>query len=620
MQDLKEKVLHVLRDWESKNPFIEKDEFCGSLVMHEINLNTSYDCEVFYHEIERSVFRKRVPFKGKEDFEPSEVTLAEVKEVPFETPKRGVTDWTHDTPIEKTKKTESCEKCEGDGKLNCGSCKGHGKWRCSKCNGDGQVVCPKCKGGRIMKCNGIWGLKGCHGGWVRDGRKEKPCTVCGGTGNIICKKCDVLGRVKCESCSGTGTIRCTTCSGSGEIICKDCEGSGRQLSYVNIADRFLLKKQEYFHLAKKIVPFPNFQEIKWKRDPLFEVEHAKYDDLWKEVKRHSPDILFDSFENQIPKMDLKEEKQSDNIYGSRHIAHYLVKVQKVENIVSEIEFTGQRIMFCTQKEASSDLLVFSQDPAKMIAGSLIDRISIYLKQNDFSKGWNVFFRAFKLDKENKTLRDLKKKFRWFIYKPYLLTALIGVALTSIFSAFSYAKANHASYLEGFLGSLFAISILLLPFTFVYVLLFGYRFKNSLKPVYWHASIWAVLLLLCVGTLFVDNDASSKGSDLVQLNTPQTHNSPAAPVDHIDKTPPTFPDDLPNGYKRVFIESPVGYINMRSGPTTNDPIITQLPNDEVIYVEDKDTLWLKAFRPQDKTEGWVNKGRLGEFAFPFSRGR
>lgn len=595
--------------------------------MHEISLNTSYDCEIYYHEIERSVFKKRVPFKGKEDFEPSEVTLREVKEAPFETPKRGVTDWTQDTPIEKSKKTETCERCEGDGKLKCGSCNGNGKLSCDRCNGDGQVVCPKCKGGRIMKCSGNGGglsalsPKQCHGGWIKDHNgREIRCVFCGGSGTIVCKKCDVRGRVKCESCSGAGAIRCTTCSGSGEITCRDCEGSGRQLSYINIADRFLLKKQEYFHLAERVNSFTGFKEVKWKRDALYEIEHAKYDDLWKEVKKQTPDILFDSFENQIPKMELKEEKQPNNIYGSKHIAHYLIKVQIVENIVLEIEFAGQRIVVCTQKDAPSDLLIFSQDPAKIIAERLTGRISALIEQKDFAKGWNVFFRAFKLDKENNTLKDLKKKFRWFIYKPYLVSALIGIASISTFSGFSYAKANHSSFFEGFFGSLFAFSILLLPFTFVYVLLFGYRFKNQLKPVYWHASVWGILVLLCIGTLFVDNDVSSKGSDPVQLNTAQVQSLPTTPVNHSDRTPPTFPNDLPQGYKRVFIESPVGYINMRSGPSTNDPILTQLPNDEVIYVEVQDTLWLKAFRPQDKTEGWVNQGRLGEFAFPFSLGR
>jgi len=85
----------------------------------------------------------------------------------------------------------------------------------------------------------------------------------------------------------------------------------------------------------------------------------------------------------------------------------------------------------------------------------------------------------------------------------------------------------------------------------------------------------------------------------------------------DNTPPNFPNDLPRGFKRVFINSPVGYLNMRSGPDTNSAILCQIPNNEVIYVENEDKLWLRAVRPRDNNQGYVNSGRLGEFAFPFS---
>jgi hypothetical protein len=86
------------------------------------------------------------------------------------------------------------------------------------------------------------------------------------------------------------------------------------------------------------------------------------------------------------------------------------------------------------------------------------------------------------------------------------------------------------------------------------------------------------------------------------------------------TPPNFPNDLPSGFKRVFIQSPVGYLNMRAGPDTNSVIICQIPNNEVIYVENEDKLWLSAVRPKDNSQGYVNSGRLGEFAFPFGRNR
>lgn len=88
----------------------------------------------------------------------------------------------------------------------------------------------------------------------------------------------------------------------------------------------------------------------------------------------------------------------------------------------------------------------------------------------------------------------------------------------------------------------------------------------------------------------------------------------------DNTPPNFPNDLPRGFKRVFIQSPVGYLNMRAGPDTNSVILCQIPNNEVIYVENEDKLWLRAVRPKDNSQGYVNSGRLGEFAFPFSRTR
>lgn len=88
----------------------------------------------------------------------------------------------------------------------------------------------------------------------------------------------------------------------------------------------------------------------------------------------------------------------------------------------------------------------------------------------------------------------------------------------------------------------------------------------------------------------------------------------------DNTPPNFPEDLPRGFKRVYINDPDGYQNMRSGPSGQAEVVARLPNNEVIYVEDSDSVWARALRPRDGTMGFVYRERLGEFAFPVSRGR
>lgn len=616
MQDLKNKALHVLRIWESKNDFIEKDEFCGCLNIHDAKEVVSYDCTIFFHEIERSVFKKKIPYKGRENFEPADISLKEVREVPYAGPKKGTEDHVFDTPIEKTKQTETCERCDGDGKLECSGCNGHGKLKCGKCHGNGEVVCPKCNGGRIMKCTGLWGLRQCKNGWVRDGTKEKLCSVCGGSGTIICKKCDVHGRVQCEICNGAGTVRCSTCSGSGHVTCKGCDGAGKQLSFVNVSDKYTLKTKEHFHQSEETKPFKDFKNIKWNSAPFFEVENTKYDDVWKEVKRSSPDILFSSIEDQIPKLDLTEDKGTKYIYFSKHISDYKIQARKVLNIVSDLEYCGTMIQVLTQDSGDEKQLLFSQDPAKIIAGNLISRIEGFLNQNMYSKAWNVFFRAFRLDKENDTLKSLKRKFRWFIYKPFFITTVAGISIAAVINAYAYQKTGQGSFFEGFFISTTGFSIIFFPVAFIFILLFGYRSKNSLKPVFWYGALWLLFILLNIGLLFdPEKHPNIQGNSQKEASTSLT-----PVVNHTDRTPSTFPSDLPKGYKRVFIESPVGYINMRSGPSTNDPVLVQLPNDEVIYVEDKDELWLKAYRPLDKSVGWVNKGRLGEFAFPYSIGR
>ena len=88
----------------------------------------------------------------------------------------------------------------------------------------------------------------------------------------------------------------------------------------------------------------------------------------------------------------------------------------------------------------------------------------------------------------------------------------------------------------------------------------------------------------------------------------------------DNTPPNFPNDLPQGFKRVYINDPDGFQNMRGGPSGDAPVIARLPNNEVIYVEDSNTAWARTLRPKDGSFGYVYRERLGEFAFPVSRGR
>lgn len=136
-------------------------------------------------------------------------------------------------PTSKPATLVSCSRCGGDGRTekNCSSCSGSGDMRCGSCGGDGDKDCISCSGKGYDRCSGCGGdgknnCSSCFGsGKKGDGKR---CFSCSGSGDKRCSSCSGSGKKTCSSCRGSGDRRCTNCGGDGKKDCPTCSGRGKK--------------------------------------------------------------------------------------------------------------------------------------------------------------------------------------------------------------------------------------------------------------------------------------------------------------------------------------------------------------------------------------------------------
>lgn len=100
--------------------------------------------------------------------------------------------------------SDTCDECEGNGRIQCEYCYGDGREDCDTCGGDGSDSCDTCDGSGEVETNS-------------DSEDTEECQDCDGKGYVDCSDCGGEGRVECSSCNGEGDFECDTCDGSGEV-------------------------------------------------------------------------------------------------------------------------------------------------------------------------------------------------------------------------------------------------------------------------------------------------------------------------------------------------------------------------------------------------------------------
>lgn len=189
---------------------------------------------------------------------PIEVSWSDVKTV-----SNGLTRQKAQDAWKAEHKSELCDACHGDRRVDCEVCKGTGhdpasSKDCKTCKGAGVVACtdPKCDNGKIpcpgpclKLTEGTWTKpdatgkrwRTLSGGWrfssghigqvIKFGKRgEQPevtdCTICGRTGSITCPTCGGDDKVACPTCKANKSAAdCTACE-DGKVPCKTCGGSG----------------------------------------------------------------------------------------------------------------------------------------------------------------------------------------------------------------------------------------------------------------------------------------------------------------------------------------------------------------------------------------------------------
>ncbi|MFP4547894.1 MAG: hypothetical protein ACLFQM_07155 [Fidelibacterota bacterium] len=185
---------------------------------------------------------------------------------------------------------DTCDTCDGDGRVSCHVCHGKGKHNCYDCKGDGEVKCSSCHGSgsnRCTSCNGrgnigsttscsrcggsghvtVSGYSDTSKGWTTcskcGGRGKidntQRCTSCSGSGKISCSTCIGKGKVTCKTCNGSGIVQCEKCHGEGTVICKHCNGKGKIVKYIKIEQKYIpLTRAWYYHYPNLLDHYPDF--------------------------------------------------------------------------------------------------------------------------------------------------------------------------------------------------------------------------------------------------------------------------------------------------------------------------------------------------------------------------
>lgn len=143
-------------------------------------------------------------------------------------------------PLPPVGHVETCEPCQGAGKidctlchaagtLTCEACEGRGANPCKTCNATGEVTCATCKGMRTViqqKQRRVHDED--NNPRVEHIQETVTCTACSGAGVTKCGKCNGRTTITCQACHGQKTITCTRCQGSGHTRCEACGGEGRR--------------------------------------------------------------------------------------------------------------------------------------------------------------------------------------------------------------------------------------------------------------------------------------------------------------------------------------------------------------------------------------------------------
>ncbi len=173
----------------------------------------------------------------------------------------------------------SCTVCHGKRKHNCYDCKGHGEVKCTSCHGTGKLTCVYCHGRgqtgsstTCSRCGGSGhvtqsGYSDTSQGWTTcsscGGRGKRDtthsCNACRGTGKVDCASCRGNGKVPCKTCDGTGIVECEKCHGRGTVICKHCNGKGKVVKYIRVEQKYIPQTRVwYYHHPNLPDSYPDF--------------------------------------------------------------------------------------------------------------------------------------------------------------------------------------------------------------------------------------------------------------------------------------------------------------------------------------------------------------------------
>lgn len=122
-----------------------------------------------------------------------------------------------------------CTLCHATGTLTCEACEGRGANPCKTCNATGEITCAACKGMRtVIRHKERRVHDEDNNSRIEHVQETVTCSTCSGAGVTKCGKCNGRTTVTCETCRGQKTISCTRCRGSGYTRCEACAGEGRR--------------------------------------------------------------------------------------------------------------------------------------------------------------------------------------------------------------------------------------------------------------------------------------------------------------------------------------------------------------------------------------------------------